>query len=154
MVGPFYQDEKCKLCGKRFVSRFCQKLHENVHKVNGLKCEKSMKRCFLCNKTFEKDNVYKFHKQNFHRKPGADDIATTVVFPTWYVKRKSSKIEDLIVRDHKLNGRVMKKKREKTVKELTGTVLRVPFRFVFIIIFYQKVSILHCSRALLCHEIS
>lgn len=111
LVGPFGSRTKCKLCEKRFFSNFCQKLHANVHRINGLKCEKSMKRCVLCNKSFEKEFVYKFHKQQFHKKPGVSDPGTTVVFPSWYVNKKLLPAKDPTDNEHRLKGTVLKKEK-------------------------------------------
>ena len=108
-VGPFPTDKKCRLCGKRYLSTFCQQLHEHVHKVNGRKCENSMKRCVVCNKSFEKESVYRFHKQQFHKKLKGDDMATTIVFPSWYVTEKAPQISS--ENGTKVNGSVVKKEK-------------------------------------------
>ena len=119
-IGQFRSDSVCKLCGKRFTSDFCQKLHENVHKINGIKCERSMKRCVICNKSFERENVYKFHKQQFHKKPGhSEDVAMTVVFPSWYVTKKTSQVSN---GNAKLNGKVLNNDK-KPSKDLIGEFL-------------------------------
>ena len=116
-IGPFSIDKKCRLCGKRYTSKFCQLLHEHVHKVNGLKCENSMKRCVVCNKSFEKETVYKFHKQQFHKKLKGDDLGTTVVFPSWYVNEQSSQASN--GEESKMNGSSMKKEK-RLANEVVG----------------------------------
>ena len=82
LVGPT-QTFECKLCSKKFTSNFCRKLHSHFHLVNGKKCEKSLKRCASCNKSFEKESVYIFHKRHFHRKKKS--CPTTTFFPSWFV---------------------------------------------------------------------
>lgn len=114
-LGPFPVDKKCRLCGKRYTSKFCQLLHEHVHKINGLKCENSMKRCVVCNKSFEKESVYRFHKQQFHKKLKGDDVATTIVFPSWYVMEKSPQV--FSKEEDRVNGNVVKKEK---LNDVTG----------------------------------
>lgn len=87
-LGPFQSRHMCKLCDMRFTSTFCRKLHSHFHEVNGLKCQKSLKRCNVCNKSFERQATYKFHKQYFHKKKEKDS-STTTIFPLWYVSKSS-----------------------------------------------------------------
>ena len=124
-LDPFFKDKmgnKCRLCGKRFMTTFCQRLHSHVHKANGLKCEKSMKRCSICNKSFEKEAVYKFHKLQFHQKRrGQDDeFATTTVFPSWFISNGP------MADDGKIKGKTLNR-RTGLSQEMMGKSLTYKF---------------------------